>query len=514
MKRAPVRPPCFASRVLIAALVVLAALLSPSRVQAHDLERARQARQLTLEMEFDKAAALLKDAPPDDTALGLELGRLLLYTTDYDHATEVLDRPDVARTPEGARLGALARDCARSMAGALVVRDDERGVVVRMQDDHDQALVPFIADVAKRARDALAKDLGVQLPIPTRIELVRDHFALSAITALPEQSARTTGTVAVANWGRVAMLTPRAMPEGYPWMDTLAHEMTHLAIGRGTRDRAPLWFQEGVAKRQETRWRDRDNCDDFPSPDSIAAVGFDKGLGRDLDNLGPSIAMLPSAEHAMVAFAEVESFVKYWMREAGEGALPRVLVAMRDNDSDDVSAAIRASTGKDLTSWNTLWRREIAQASRQLPPEVSLGAPMAQEHGKAGRALRVAGLLSERGHSSAVLKVLVPAQAILPQEQRIRAMLGKAYVATDKQAEAWHQVEELGPTLSPFAETYALRGWLLGKRGDEAGARAAQFKAVSLDPWKPSVACEMLPSPALPQAPPRAALCEAARRWP
>ncbi|MBI5536738.1 MAG: hypothetical protein HY898_28720 [Deltaproteobacteria bacterium] len=510
MKRVPLHFPGW----LLAALVLLAVLVAPSSASAHDLDRAMKARQLTSELEFDKAAEVLKGAPPDDTALSLELGRLLLYTTDYDRATEVLDRPDVAKTPEGARLGALARDCARSMAGALVVRDDERGVVVRMQDDHDRYLVPFIADVAKRARDTLARELGVQLPIPTRIELVRDHFALASMTGLPEQSARTTGTVAVANWGRVAMLSPRAMPEGYPWMDTLAHEMTHLAIGRGTRDRAPLWFQEGVAKREETRWRERDNCDDWPSPDSIAAVGFDKGLARDLDNLGPSIAMLPSAEHAMVAFAEVESFVKYWMREAGEGALPRVLVAMRDNDSEDVSAAIRASTGKDLSAWNTLWRAQVAQASRQLPPEISIGGAMPQDHGKAGRAMRVGGLLAERGHSGAVIKVLTPAAVVLPQEQRIRAMLGKAYVATDKQAEAWHQVEALGPSLSPFAETYALRGWMLSKRGDAAGARAAQFKAISLDPWKPAVACEMLPAPSAPQDAPRAALCEAARRWP
>ena len=48
---------------------------------------------------------------------------------------------------------------------------------------------------------------------------------------------------AIAKWGRVTMLSPRAMTHGYAWADTLAHELTHLSITRATRDRAPLWLR-------------------------------------------------------------------------------------------------------------------------------------------------------------------------------------------------------------------------------------------------------------------------------
>jgi hypothetical protein len=498
----------------VAVALALAALSGGGRAVADDAVRAARARAATLELSFDRAAELLEGAPAHDGLVGLELGRLLLYRTDYEQAAEVLERPEVSRLPEASRLAALARDCARSMAGAVVVRDDEHGVVVRLQDDRDRVLVPLIAQVASKARASLARDLGVHLPIPTRIELVRDHFALSAMTGLPEQAARTTGTVAVANWGRVAMLTPRATRDGYPWMDTLAHEMTHLAIGRGSRDRAPLWFQEGVAKRQETRWRERDEADDWPPPDSIAAVGFDKGLGLDLDNLGPSIAMLPTPEHAMVAFAEVQSFVNFWVREAGDQALGRVLVQMRDSAGGDVSDAMLAVSGKDLSAWNTLWRKQLAQAPRQLPAELSIAGPPPPHHGKALRAMRLAGLLAKRNHHAAVIKVLEPVQPAMPQEQRIRAALGVAHAALGRHDEAWRQVQDTTPTLSVYAEAYALRGWLLERRAEHEAAAAMHLKAVGLDPWKTTVACEMLEPPALPAEQARASLCEAARRWP
>ena len=113
------------------------------------------------------------------------------------------------------------------------------------------------------------------------------------MTGLPYESAQTTGTVAVAKWGRVTLLSPRASHHGYPWRDTVAHELTHLAVTRASRDRAPLWLQEGVAKREEIRWRDPGPFDDRPPPEAVVQRGLELGLGVPLDKLGPSIAMLP-----------------------------------------------------------------------------------------------------------------------------------------------------------------------------------------------------------------------------
>ena len=123
------------------------------------------------------------------------------------------------------------------------------------QDEHDRPLGPLMFDTVAQAREALVRDLHVDWPKPTRIVVVRDLLSLSAMTGLPYKSAQTTGTVAVAKWGRVTLLSPRASHHGYSWRDTIAHELTHLAVTRASRDEAPLWLQEGVAKREEIRWR-------------------------------------------------------------------------------------------------------------------------------------------------------------------------------------------------------------------------------------------------------------------
>jgi hypothetical protein len=103
-----------------------------------------------------------------------------------------------AREARGAaELFDLASRCRGATAGALIVEDDKAGVWLRIQDEADKVLAPLLTDVAVRARAALEKDLGVVMPRPLRIDLVRDLFSLSAVSGLPVESAETTGTVAI-----------------------------------------------------------------------------------------------------------------------------------------------------------------------------------------------------------------------------------------------------------------------------------------------------------------------------
>ena len=162
-----------------------------------------------VELDVGRARELLNEQG-DSAPLPLERARLALYTGDCEAAQAVLSGPSVNAMREGMDLLAVAAACAGATAGALIVKDDEAGVHVRLQDGRDEALVPFIIQVAERARAAMQQDLGVDLPRPLRIDLVRDTFSLSAITGLPVTAAETTGTLAVARWGRVTMISPRA----------------------------------------------------------------------------------------------------------------------------------------------------------------------------------------------------------------------------------------------------------------------------------------------------------------
>jgi Flp pilus assembly protein TadD len=494
-------------RQTAAAAIVLTALCT---VAAAD-ERATVARALTTELYTAQAAGILANADPNDPTVLLERARVLLYDGDFDGAAALLARAEVAREGDGATLAALADGCARATAAAVVWHDDVSGVSIRFQDEDDQVLAPLLSHVVLVAREALARDLRVELPRPLRIEVVRDLFTLSAMTGLPESAAHTTGTVAVAKWGRITLLSPRAVPEGYPWADTLAHEMTHLAETRASADRAPLWLQEGVAKREETAWREPRTLDDFPNADVIAAVGFDRGLGRPIDDLGPSIAMLPSPEHALVAFAEVTSFVRFWVRETGEQALPELLVQLRTAPREGaLDAAMKAVTGAVLADHGARWLGYLRTVKRDLPADAPLGGdhPRVRE---ARRAVELAGMLAARGHHGAAVTTLEPATRIAPFDPLPRHRLAISLYAIGRSAEADDLVSRITDVHSEYGPWMALHARLLDERGETLESRRAWDVAAQLDPYDPDVACQRKLPPELPDDEERAGLCRAAR---
>jgi hypothetical protein len=384
-------------------------------------------------------------------------------------------------------------------------------VIVRFQDEGDRALAPFLVDVAARAREALARDLRVELPRPLRIELVRDLFTLAGMTGLPESAAQTTGTVAVAKWGRVTMISPRAVPRGYPWADTLAHEMAHLAQTQASGDRAPLWLQEGVAKREETRWRPGRPFDDFPAADTVAAIGLDRGLGRPIDKLGASIALLPSADQAMVAFAEVSSFVRFWIQSTGEPALPELLTRLKSTDGTDyVDNAMKQVTGASLSDWNARWLGYLGSAKREMPAGTSLGGAFPHE-ADVRRGVSLGELLRRRDHASAAAKVLGPAQKLAPFDPLLRHRTATVLYAIGAKDEADKLVARSEDIHSEFGPWMALHARWLGEQGDAEKAESTFRTGLELCPLDPEVACEEKMPPDLPQGANQAPLCEAAR---
>jgi len=420
----------------------------------------------------------------------------------------------VAKSEEGAALGDIARGCMRVIAATVVTRDAERAVEVRFQDEGDRALAPLIAETVVKARDALTRDLGVTWPTPTRVIVVRDLLSLSAMTGLPYESATTTGTVAVAKWGRVTLLSPRASHHGYSWRDTIAHELTHLAVTRATVDRAPLWLQEGVAKREETKWRDPGPFDDRPSPDAIVARGIELKIDLGLDKLGPSIAMLPSADAAMVAFAEVTSFVRFFVTTAGPDALPRLLAQLRARKTAD--EALKETSGSDLKSWDARWRKWLSEKPKEpLPAMFGLGTAPPNLRDLRER-VRLGELLFGRNHPAEALGEidrLKGTQAL--DDPSLRYVRGRALEALERPADAEAMVHDPKEIIAAYGPWWALRGILARARGDASTADPSFVEAVAGDPLDVEAACEAHTAPTggrpgAPANPGGGPLCDAA----
>src|SRR5687767_11718168 len=165
-----------------AVLAALAASVTARPAETQVLARpatARDVEDAIIEIDLGRARKLLDRASAEATRLAIERARLSIYLGECDSAAAQLSAPTLAETKEGASLGSLARTCARATAAGFIVEDAARGIWMRLQDDADRVLAPFIMDSAARARDAVSADLGVDLPRPLRIDLVRDQFSLS-----------------------------------------------------------------------------------------------------------------------------------------------------------------------------------------------------------------------------------------------------------------------------------------------------------------------------------------------
>jgi hypothetical protein len=506
---------------MLASCAALFAVCAPTTATADGsdpgLGAAGKAEDAIVALDYDKAREILAKADPNSPAVALAKARLALYEEDCDLAVAMSRGRDLSTgSVDGQIVGDVSRGCARVTAATIVEKDEAQGVQIRFQDEDDRALFPLMVETVAKARASLTRDLGVEWKRPTRITVVRDLLSLSAMTGLPYQSAQTTGTVAVAKWGRVTILSPRASHHGYPWRDTLTHEMTHLAISMQSRERAPLWLHEGVARREEVRWRDPGPFDDRPSPDSVVMRGMELKLDLQLDKLGPSIAMLPSADAAMVAFAEVTSFVRFFVESMAERGMPdalaKLLVGLRS--AKDVDDALKQLSGETLAQWDVKWRANLAKKPKEpLNPLYGLGGPLPGGADTRERS-RLAELLLGRNHPDEALVEIDKVPESLLSDPSLRYIRGRILEAKGDAPAADTLLEDPKAWIASYGPCWALRARLERAHGDTAPSASSTAEGLAHDPLSIEVACGSPGSgQAQPATPPGGApLCDAAKK--
>ena len=475
---------------LLSLLLALGVLCFDLQAQA-GLFGAAELRALSdaiIELDLERAQKLAREIDADTPQVLLERARLLLYLGDCIGSAALFSNPAVGESKEGAEYAPIAKSCARATAAGFVIEDKQRGIWLRLQDDADRVFAPYVFQVAAQARDRIGAELGVDLPRPLRIDMVRDLFSLAATTGLPLQAAETTGTLAVARFGRIIIMSPQAPRTGYHWEDTLAHELTHLLVTRATRDRAPLWLQEGIAKREETRWREARPFDPKDWAEDTAARALRQGRQVGIDKLGPSIAMLPTPELASTAYAEVQSFMGYFIHEQGAAALGLLFADLKGLGLDDPNSALRSVSGYDLSAWNRRWQKYLLESSFGLAaPAGSAAPPHGYDARDLARRARLGDLLLESGHGTEAALTLAP--GVAGSEAFYRARVARAELARHdpEQAAARLGVEtEIDGLYGPW---FGLRGRLLEKTDPKAAARAFELGLAS-DPLAEEVACQ------------------------
>jgi tetratricopeptide (TPR) repeat protein len=476
---------------------------------------ADQIRAAISGLDLERAKDLLRSYPLAQGDAAALRARLALYQGDCDESRAILGPAASQQATSGLDIASVAEGCARAMAAARVVSDDAQAVWIRLQDDADAPWLPLVIETAVRARASVAARLGARAHLPLRIELVMDHASLSALTGLPLEAAETTGTVAVARFGRVTLLSPRAFQKGYPWQDTLAHEITHLLATAASNDNAPLWLQEGLAKHLETSWRPPRPHDGLPDLHEIARSAWLRGQSVGFERLGASIALLPNPAAANIAYAEVFDFLNLLIRECGWSSVSLILRELRVLGSEGADAALRSVTGYSLEDWTKRWRYGLAreQSNGASPSAARQNDAGQEQYADVARRLRLAELFVSLGLYEPVQEML-PAKVIDKYPfAELRSPVGVALLMQGAADEALRALGEASQLENIQGEWLALRGRSLMTRGQQAAAHDHFTWALAYAPTDERVACQgFLPSRADEGGETNDPLCLAARK--
>jgi tetratricopeptide (TPR) repeat protein len=321
---------------------------------------ALKALQLLSAEDVDGARALLDPLLSKATAdppTKLAAGVLRFFEQRYDEAVTLMESARAGDPVGYLALAQAARDVTKDH-----VRAEGEHFVVSHPPGKDEVLVPYLVDALERQRGALSAALGYVPEGKLTVEIVKDVRELAQVTTLTEAEIRTSGTVAVCKFNKLMLLSPKALLKGYDWLDTAAHEYTHLVLTRKSRNEAPIWLQEGLAKWFEDEWR---NGRAPLSPVEAAMVrnAVERGRLVTFDEMHPSLAKLPSQEKAALAYAEVVLAIERIVERAGPQSLSRVLDLVASGK--DAGAAVAEVVGLPFDRFLADWKQHMA--SRPLP---------------------------------------------------------------------------------------------------------------------------------------------------
>ncbi len=462
------------------------------------------------EWRFDEGqralAELAKRHPGSAEVLYLE-GYERFLGGDYAAAAVKL-RAAQGRAPQAPQIKELlilAENAGKAVEGHLERRSPH---FVLRHAPEDAVVVEDALETLEAALAALRADLGFSPTRPITVDLYRSPADLAQVSTLTIEEVERTGTIALCKWARLMATSPRALRFGYPWQDSLSHELVHYVVSALGRDRVPVWLQEGLAKFLERRWRDPPSAELPPSMQHLLAKALASGKLIGFDAMHPSMAKLPRAEDATLAFAEVATAVAALHARGGMAALRAAVAKTRDGADARmaVAQAARMSWPQFERSWRAFmaaqgyrtfaglepvtrkFRKPAALASKRGPSEdeaVSGADP-------AGRFLRLGNMLLLRNRpKAATIEYEKGAKVAGPGHWLFPVKLGRTYLVLGQPDRALGAVAESQALYPELPWPNLIAGQALLAKGEPGKAVGPLRASLGTNPFDPAVHCAL-----------------------
>jgi hypothetical protein len=213
-------------------------------------------------------------------------------------------------------------------------------------------------DSAEETLERISNDLvDLQVPKHVRVQLVTDAARLASIAPAGRGAPAWAIGVAYPDLGVISVAIRRGAQISDP-VQTLRHELAHIALGTAIGPRAPHWLHEGFAYQHSNEWS-------WDRTETLAGMAWFGGIVP----LGQLDASFPQEESpAHRAYAQSYDFVGYlsrrgrWEDTEDDGdrwPFRRFLTAV-GHGADLDTAAMRAF-GKPIGELFEEWRSDLSK---------------------------------------------------------------------------------------------------------------------------------------------------------
>lgn len=487
---------------LALALVVFACV--PARAQDDVWTLAREASEAMELSDYDTASSMVSSLEAlygEVPAVLWVRGKLSFHRGAYDEALTDLDAAVASGAPVGVR---TLRDL---VAATIEVVDDyavyttRDGLFeIRYDASRDEVLIPWAEATLEAAYYEIGYDLGYWPEAPIRVEIYPRSSTLARTSSLTLDAIETSGTIALCKYNKLMFTSPRATVRGYGWRDTLSHEYVHYVISHLTHAEVPIWLHEAYAKYLEQRWTGSRVPALSPSREELLTERIAAGNLVTFEQMHPSMAYLPSAEDASVAYSQVFTLLEYVVARRGTSVLRELLFAVRDGAG--IEEAFELVLGEPFEQFERGWMAALRarppveipgdfhEELELVPDEVRVDADDEPEVDsvEARELLHLGELLRARGHVAASVIQYERAETLIGRANpMLQNALAQAYLDQGRAADAFEALIDVRRWHPQYYYSHLYTGRALNALGRHAEALEALEEAVGVNPFDPAV---------------------------
>jgi len=489
---------------VLAALVLLQLSVVVRHVLAAATSETLQALQVKLERwnveeVWPEVQGALAKHPQDPNLL--EVGSHIAFLRgDYQESLKLIRRSMEVGGEEETRKGfALFIDQTINVL-APYKRYETPHFIITLDERQDGILVDYLSAGLEDTYKVMAQQYGFRPKEKVRVELFPDAKAFYLASTLSVRDIEVTGAVGLTKFNKLQLLSPRALVHGYRWLDAISHEYMHFLIVKMTSNNAPIWFHEGLAKHEETRWRNGPAYLSSFYQTLLAQALAEKRLIK-FEKMEPSLIHLETPEEVQLAYAQAASAIEFIIATASREGLRKIMDRVAHTTRQGAGEAIKEVLGVEFSEFERRWEEYLRL--KQLTPVA--GATMHRYKVKEGKAdeermdleeikslvarnrAHLGDRLRERGRAAAAVLEYRRALAETRDSVPVMNRLSSALIEAGRDEEALDILKRL-VALSPDHPTpYAKLGQIYLTLKDFPRAKEAFEESIQINPFNPEV---------------------------